>query len=340
MYKSALLVCGFCCVFFTACQRPAEENKSKFPRKANIEKYVQKAKDVSRLAEERKKALPVADLLNGAVLTNSVQKMPAGFLTQLFENNKSTLEKRLTEAYGQKISAQIASLMNGYTSQAQQVAKECDSTEDLSKKLNQVLAEQEKEVKDFLDAQQALGRLTPDQQLLDHAKRLLSEKTNQILTDIDIYQGQQASALSAPVLEKAVQDYVYAMASAKSKEELEQKIAEVATQAEQQINQITDQHADPLGVTEEDNITSLRAQMITTHQTLESYVEPLYGKEAVLQMRKVFNDVLEKTGNTLREKKRLSQKKQILDQLNADYRQAMLDLQQQWNQQLLTVQEK
>jgi hypothetical protein len=64
---------------------------------------------------------------------------------------------------------------------------------------------------------------------------------------------------------------------------------------------------------------------------LESFVEPLYGKEAVLQMRKAFNDVLENTGQTLRENKRLSQKKQQLQELNGYYRQAMLNLQQKWN---------
>ena len=81
-------------------------------------------------------------------------------------------------------------------------------------------------------------------------------------------------------------------------------------------------------------------QEATLHQTLESYVEPLYGKEAVLQMRKVFNEVLDDTGKTLRENKRLSQKKQALDNLNATYRQAMLDLQNKWNQQFAAVEEK
>lgn len=340
MYKSMLLVCGFCCVFLTACHRPAEENKSKFPRKANIEKYVQKAKDATRIAEERKKPLPVQDLINSSVLTNTAQKMEEGFLKQLFDKNKTILEKRLLEAYGQKTSEQIGFLMQKHTLQAQQAAKEAASTEDLSKKLTDVLSVQEKELKDFIEAQKSVGRLTPDQQLLDKAKVYLSEKTTVFLTDIALYQGEQATTLAAPVLDKAVQDYVYAMASAADEETLQQKIDEIATQAEAQIDQINTEHADPLGVTEEEKITSLRAEMITLHQTLESYVEPLYGKEAVLQMRKVFNEVLDDTGKTLRENKRLSQKKQALDNLNATYRQAMLDLQNKWNQQFAAVEEK
>jgi len=115
---------------------------------------------------------------------------------------------------------------------------------------------------------------------------------------------------------------------------------QIASQAEEQILQINAAHADPVGVVEEEKITSLRAEMITTHQTLESYVEPLYGKEAVLQMRKVFNDVLEKTGRTLREKQRLSQKKQILEGLNAAYRQQMLELQKNWNLKLAAAEKK
>jgi len=340
MHKQILLLSLFCVVFLSACQRPAEENKSKFPRQANIEKYLQKAKDVSRMAEDRKKDLPVEDLINSTVLTNVSQEMEMDFLAQLFEKNKKSLEKRLLEAYGQKTSDQLGALMRKHTAQAQQSAKEASSTDELAKKLEEVFATQEKELNEFLALHKNASRLTPDQQLLDNAKLQLSHQTEELLAKIRFDYGDRSAELAAPVLDKAVQDYIYAMASAAEETALQQKIDEIASQAEEQILQINAAHADPVGVVEEEKITSLRAEMITTHQTLESYVEPLYGKEAVLQMRKVFNDVLEKTGRTLREKQRLSQKKQILEGLNAAYRQQMLELQKNWNLKLAAAEKK
>lgn len=334
MHKNIWLVCVAVCLSLTACQRPAEENKAKFPRKANIEKYLQKAKDASRMAEERKNPLPVADLIDSSVLTNTAQKIESGFLKQLLEKNKSVLEKRLLETYGQKTSEQVAAMMRQHTLQAQQAAQAASSAGQLDKEINRILDAQKTQMQAFLDAQKAITRLTPDQQLLEHAKIKLTQRTEAFLANMALYHGEESAKQSAPVLEKAVQDYIYAMASAADPKALQEKIDEISAQAEEQIIQLNTQYSDPLGVSEEDKITSLRADMITRHQTLESFVEPLYGKEAVLQMRKAFNEVLESTGQTLRENKRLSQKKQQLQELNGYYRQAMLNLQQKWNAEL------
>lgn len=340
MHKSILLVCGVCCAVLVSCQRPAEESKAKFPRKANIERYVQKAKDASRLAEDRKKELPVENIVDISVLSNTKQEIKLDFLTHLFEKNKLTLETRLLETHKQKISDQLSELISKNILQSQQAISDASTTTEISEKLNQVLATQEKEFKDFIELQKSVERLTPDQGLLDNAKAYLSYQTEQYVAQIAQEYGAESAELMKPVFEKAVQDYVYAMASASNQESLQQKITEIVQQAQTQLQDINATHADPLASTEEEKITSLRAEMITIHQNLESYVESLYGKEAVLQTRKIFNEILDETGDTLRQNSRLSQKKQILENLNTSYRQKILDLQKKWNLETIDSEDK
>lgn len=326
----------FCCglLLCAACGRPEDESPSKFQRQANIEKYVQKAKSAGLASLEREKPLPVPDPIDPARLSNITQEIDPAFLTQMFEHNRRSLEKRLLETYGVQTSALLAALMNKHRLEALEAAKKAGSPADLAQNLRALLDGQNKEIQDFIAAQTANARLRPDQDLLDRSKARLNRRCEDFLARIQLYYGNTAASGCRPVLGKAVEDYVYAMASAGDSAELDAKLAQIETQAESQIKQITAASGDPLGVTPEPLITALRADMITAHQKLESRIEALYGKDAVLASRKVFNRYLEEGGKTLRENARLSQKKRGMAHLSEHYRESMLALQRQWNEAL------
>ena len=327
----AFLVCCGNIVMCAACSRPPDNTPSKFQRQANIEKYVQKARQINRLGEERQKPLQITDPVNPSRLTNQAQETDTSFLTRMFERSRHSLETQLLETYSQQSSKRLSALFEQYRQQALAAVREAASPDDLAQKLRNLREEQNKQWDEFIAAQSGKVRIQPDQALLEAARKRLDRRCKEYLDRLDFYYGPAVAEQSRPVLEKAMQDYVYAMASAANAEELDKSLAQIQEQTSAQIKQIAAQAGDPLGITPEEMITSLRADMIHTHRQLEEQVEMLYGKDAVLQARTVFNHCLEETGKALRENARLSQKKRALAHLNEHYRQSLLALQQQWN---------
>lgn len=323
----------FCCglAVCAACTRPEDETPSKFHRQANIEKYVQQAKSADRLHQEREKPLPVHDLLDARRLTNVTQELEPDFLERIFGRSRRLLQKRLRDEYSLRSAGRLEELFEKHKAQARQAAREAVSPWDLAAKLGALLPEQDRQIQNFISEQASQTRLKADQKLLEQTRLRLQRRCVDFLERVKLYYGARAAELVKPVLDKAVQDYVYAEASASDDKELDAKLARTAQEAHAQIRQITAQDGDPLGVTPEEVITALRSDMITQYQTLENRIEVLYGKDAVLQARKEFNRLLEDGGNMLRESTRLSHKKQNAGHLNAHYRDVLLALQQQWN---------
>ena len=334
MRKNSFLFLLFVAGFFCACQRPDDGISAKTEREANIEKYVQKGQEVNRIQQERAAPLPWKAPINVSSLTQNSQNLEAGFLTALLTRNRQILECRLQETHGQKMADKLADTMNKYVSQVQEAARQNYAAEELGQHIKTILQAQTDEVRGLLDSQKNAGRLPPAQEMLDKTQQRLNRRAEDILTRIELYHGQTAVQESRAVLQRSIEDYIYAMASAKDDKVLDEKISLIAQNGEKEILQICEEKGDPLGITPEDLITSMRADMITTHQTLEKQIEILYGKDAVLQARKVFNQLLTECGQTLRENTRLSQKKTALNRLNEHYGQTLLSLQQQWNAEL------
>ena len=334
MRKNSFLFLVLLVGFLSACQRPDDGHASKTSREANLEKYMQKAQEVNRIKQEREDPLPWKAPINVASLTQNSQNLEEGFLTELLAHNRQILERRLQETHGQKLVSKLTDTMNKYVSQVQETAHKNYAADELAQQIKTILQAQTDEVQSFLNSQKNGGRLPPSQEILDKNQQRLNRRAEDILTRIELYHGQTAVRESRAVLQRSIEDYIYAMASAKDTKTLDEKIKFIAQNGEKEILQICQEKGDPLGVTPEDLITSMRADMITTHQVLEEQIETLYGKDAVLQARKVFNQLLTECGQTLRENTRLSQKKTALSRLNEHYGQTLLSMQQQWNAQL------
>ena len=255
--KKLMLLCCVVSMLLSACVKPEDESSSKFNRQANIEKYMKKAKTLSQMDQERQKPLDIVAPLDVSHLTKNTQTVDLDFLTESFERNRQSLQNRLQEKYTQRNGTRLEQLADQYRNQIRQAIQDASSPAELEEKVNQALADQEKSVKELMDQTDTANRLKPDQQSLDRAAQRLQHRCEDFANRMELYYGPETAAAVRPVLDKAIEDFEYAMASAANEKELNDKLAQILLFTRQQIQQVTEETADPAGITSEDEITHL-----------------------------------------------------------------------------------
>lgn len=331
MSKLLLTLLTGAVLFSAACSRPPDNSPSKFRRDENLKKYVQQARDAAQRAEQRKQPLPVPALPDTAALTNITPPPDGNFLPAMFARNRRIMEKRLRETYGEMSAVALAELAEMYRARAMTAARGAASPQELAQNLRQLQQWQNEQINAFIAARTANTRLRPDETLLSQARTHLQRRSGDFLSRLAFDYGEETAARCRPVLDGAVEQYLQALASAPDEETLNADLARAEQQAAEQISLIVRQTGDPLGVTPEADISAWRAELIAAHQDLEKQVEKLYGKEAVLQMREVFNRYLDESVAALEENTRLSRKKRELEHLREHYADRLLELQARWN---------
>lgn len=328
-----LLLCVFCAVLtLTACVKPQEEPTTNDRRQANLERYLDRAKAATALDEQRMKVLSVPDIIDVALLTNQAQKLDVQFLQKAFERNRQNLQTRLQRAYATEVTKEIDALFDTYKTQAHQIAQEAESPWSLASQIASLWMNQDKEIQEFISTQADMNRLKPNEAQQEKSHQYLLQRCDEFIERIEFYYGPDTATECRPILDKAVLDYVSHLANASSEQDLEDKTNELLTNTQQKIDQVLQQTGDPLGITSADAQASLRTQMILTQRKFEQTLESLYGKNAVLQARGVFNTIREQTDKELQLNRRLNQKKETLAYLNEDYKRKIVDLQTTWNQ--------
>ena len=331
MKKSALLL--LCCALLAAgCVRPQDNTPSKFQRQANIKKYLQKAKEWRNVGRQRQKPLFVPALADVALVRNTPVPPDFDFLTRLLERNRQIIARRLQQTYAQDSAAKLSSLGKHYLSLAVDAAHQASSPAALADSLRRIQQEQNEAWEKFISAQNGQTRLKPGQTLLDDSRRRIEKRNQEFLDRLAFYYGPKAAEQSRPVLTKALKDFEQAMKQAQTEQDLSARLQQIRQQTTQQINAALAKDSDPLGITPEDAIAQIRSGSILAQQQLETRIEFLYGKDAVLQARKAFNRTLDEMETALRENNRLSRKKAELERLNGFYRQEILTSQKRWNE--------
>lgn len=330
MKKSALLL--LCCALLVGgCVRPQDNTPSKFQRQANIKKYVQKAKAWQQRGKQRQKPLTVPALADVSLVSNTPVPPDFDFLTRLLERNRQVIAHRLQQTYAQDSAAKLSSLGNHYLSLAVTAAQQAPSPSALAESLRQIQQEQNKAWEDFIAAQNGTTRLKPAQNLLDGARKRIENRNKEFLDKIAFYYGQKAADQCRPALAKALDNFVQAMQEAETEQDLSARLQQIRQQTVQDVNAVLAQDSDPLGVTPQAVIAQIRSGSILAQQQLETDIEFLYGKDAVLQARKAFNRTWSEMESALQENARLSRKKAVLERLNDFYRQEILASQKRWN---------
>ncbi len=314
-----------------ACAKPEDESPSKFQRQANIKKYARKAQDISRLTQLRREPLPIETAADPARVTNTPYPLDIAQLTQSFERNRLALQRRLLQTYAEQSHQQVQALYQQWQTHAAQEARAAQSPADLAQRLEELWPQQQTQLQQFIKTQRELPRLQPTAASLAHAQERLTRRGEELLSTVALYYGDEAARLSRPVLDKNLQTYLSAQTQAATEAELDARLAQSFIETEKQLRQILQQSGDPLGQTPPEILSGLRTDLIAAQQRLEKYIEPLYGKDAVLAARKVFNRFLEEYLKCWQENARLSQKKRATQYLNEQYKQTLAALQQQWN---------
>lgn len=331
MNKAALAL--FCAgtLLAAACTKPEDESPSKFQRQANIEKYARKAQDIGRLTQLRKEPLPVQTAADPARVTNTPYPLDLAPLTQSFERNRLALHRRLLQTYAEQVRLQVEALYQQWQTQAAEQARAAQSPADLAQRLEALWPRQQTQLQQFTKNQRELNRLQPDASALARAQERLARRGEELLSGVALYYGDEAARLIRPVLEKNLQAYLSLQSQATTEAEVDARLAQSLIDMEKQLRQIVQQSGDPLGQTPPEVVSGLRTDLISAQQQLEKYIEPLYGKDAVLAARKVFNRFLEEYLKCWQENARLSQKRRTTQYLNEQYKQTLAALQQQWN---------
>ena len=278
--------------------------------------------------------LDIPTPLDVSHILNEAQSIRIGSLKRAFEENADYLQEHLQQHYTDRITEEVTKLFETHKQEARHAAEEAVSPWDLGAKLTSLQMSHDKEIKDFISKQTAMSRLQPDEKLIEQSRQHLLQRSDAIMDRIRRYYDNDTASKCQPVLDQAVYDYTNALTGPSNEQELKNEIDSIIDKTQNKLDEILRTSNDPMGVTSEETQKTLRREMILAHQDFEKEIETLYGKNAVLQTREVFNHLLSETQKVLQTNMYLSHKKTLLEYLNNDYRQKMLALQTQWNEEL------
>ena len=339
MKRTFIFSCLLTTLLWTvACELPGDQPISQNRSQTNVERREPVAPVAAAPVQpaEDMKSLVVRAPLDVEHVKNQTPAINLDFLQQSFERNQQAVQTRLQREYYPNLQEQLDTYLAKHQVKMHQAVQADQAPAVTKEKLLQALGEYNQQIKGMLDEQQATPRLKPTQKILDRVHERLEQRCEDFLSWITIYYGDKTALQSRPVLEKTLQNYEAALANSTTEEELSSRVQSIIDNAHQRLSEIAAQTGDPLGVTSDEDIAALRLEMIDNHQKLENHIEELYGKEAVLQARKPFTQLLEDAEITLKEDMRLSQKKNTLARFNHHYQENIASLLQQWNATLQT----
>ena len=321
-------------VSLAACVKPEEGASVEEKRQEKIKKYLSRAKEVNELDARRLKVLDVPNPLDISHILNKGQSIRINSLKKSFEENADHIQEYLQQHYTDKITEDVTKLFEQYKQQARQAAQTAVSPWDLGAKLTSLKMSHDKEIDEFISKQTAMARLQPDEKLVEQTRDHLLQRCDAIMERIQRYYGNDTAATCQPILDQAVYDYTKALTGPSNEQELKTEIDNIIGKTQSKLDEILSASNDPMGVTSEETQKTIRHEMILAHQDFEKEIETLYGKNAVLQAREVFNHLLAETQKVMQTNMYLSHKKTLLEYLNTDYRKKILALQTQWNEEL------
>lgn len=303
-------------------------------RQANVAHYMEKAKQNNLRAQERRKPLDIKNPVDTATLNMALAPEEIPDLPAKMQAVKTNLERRVRQAYGKEAAARAGALIMEYHVAATQAAKTADSPAQLAEKLKELDGHYQQKLNAFLQTESLREWFPPSKKQLAKARVEMTVKNKAMLEEIKNIYGATCAEKAAPVLHKALEDYFTALSAAQNVEELEKQVGAVSVEADVALRQVVAKYGDPKGAMSEEELQAMRAEMIAAYQEVEARFEYLYGKEAVLEIRPFFNQILKNAAAVGAANTRLSYKKEELARLNAIYRQKLAAMQNNFNARL------
>ncbi len=296
-------------------------------REASVAHYVQKAKQNGRLARERKEPLVMRDPVD----TARVKARPDGMFFPALPDEmtavKKNLEERVRAEYGEGAAERAGAIILQYHKAASSAAKTAQNPAQMASSLKELDQKYQAELNAFLEQEAARVWVPPTQKQLDAARREMQTKNKQMRGEISRLYGPVCAEKAAPVLDRAVDAYMLALSGAKTREELDARGAQAVQASEAELSAVVERYGDPKGPMSEEDLFAMRADMIAAYQEVEARFERLYGKEAVLEIRPFFNQILKNAAAVGAADTRQSYKKEELARLNKIYREKLSSMQ-------------
>lgn len=336
MKTSLLLVPALVSFCLFACTPPEEDvhPKRRSSRADNLQRYMTKAQEVRALAQARSKPLVHGPLIPSDSLKEYLPKTPDHRVSQQIFAQKNTLQAAVREAAARRAGEKASILLTQFRDDAVQAARSSQSPQELSARLQDLNAQYSKKLSDFTQEEQAQTWSRPDAEQSRFSRQVLRDGSRRLRESIARDYGSLCAQKAEPVLQKAADDYWLALSSVPTPEDAERELTRVGDEADAAFAAVVEEYGDPLTSFSEADAAALRARLIAAHQEIEAQFEKLYGKEAVLQTRDIFEKYKNGADALVHQPGRLSHKQEQLDTLGAAYREQMTALQVRLNGEL------
>ena len=323
--------------FFAVGCTPAEEEvhpKRRSARADNLQRYVHKTHQFRALALARSKPIVQEGGLSPEVLKELVPPAQDTRLSALVFAQKNALENAVREHFASQAADETASLLTQFRDEAVALVQAAPNPQQLAADLNAKTAEYSQKLAAFAEEQGASSWAVPAAEERFSSKQQLQSSVAENLQEIEQDYGPLCAQKAGPVLQKMVDEYALALSSGQEQDALQRELSRVGNDADKAFASVVAEYGDPVIALSEGQASALRARLIEMHQQVEKEFENLYGKEAVLRTRDIFEKYKSTADRLVRMPARLSRMQESLLHAGEKYRQEMTALQARLNEEL------
>ena len=316
---------------------PKEEDvhpKRRSSRTETLKRYMPKVQALRAQAQLRATPIVQGALLTEQDLKNFVSQTPQENLSSYLKSQQETLQQEVRSSAAQQATQKTAEQLDALRQEMLGALAAASSAEEWKAQLQTFATRYANELNALADTTQAESWTLPTAAQSRTSRENLKKVGETLLSDIEKKYGPVCAQKMKPVLAKVGDDYWLVLSSVKNPEELAQALEKSGKEADAAFEKIVAQYGDPLVSLSPESIAALKARLIESHQAVESQFEKLYGKDAVLKTRTIFEPYLTKADTLLQENGRWSETTARLEELGSEYRQAITALQVALNEEL------
>lgn len=328
-----------CCSLLTgvcACTPPADEvhPKKRSARTDNLKRYVPKAQELRALEQARSKPVVNGALLEPSVLKEFLTPLPGDRISAAVAAQREVLQQAVREAFSKRAAQKAAALIAQFGAEASASAQTAQTPEEFSARLDALKKQYDASISRLGEEEVARGWSKANAEQSRLSRKDLQQVFRSTSVSLEKDYGPLCAQKAQPVLRKAADDYWLVLSSIKHQEDLSGEFARVGAEADAALAQVAAQYGDPALSFSAEVQASLKSRAISAHQEVEKQFEKLYGKDAVLQVRDVFEGYLNGLEKLFSAPGRLAAGMEYLEALNAAYREKITALQVQLNEDL------
>lgn len=326
------VLAGLC----AACTPPEEEvyPKKRSSRSDNLKRYMPKAQELRALEQARSRPVVDGPLVDSAALKEFLSKSPDMRISAAVSAQRAALQNLVREEFARRASDKIASLISRFGAEAAVFAQSAQTPQELTSRMEELNARYSGALSSVLQEETARGWNLPDKVQSRLSKQDLQIVFQRLSAELERDYGALCAKKAEPVLRKAADGYALVLSSVKTPEDLDEQFSRVGAEADEAFARVAAEYGDVFLTLTPEQANALKARMISAHQQVEQSFEKLYGKDAVLQTRALFERYLTGADSLFATPGRLSAATERLDELNTAYREEMTALQVKLNEDL------